>query len=70
MDYAVSVAELWPDLTSLKSKVLKDSPLDADIKVELLDIPAIHCYQEPDGDRFFSALAETSQIDLFSHRSV
>jgi hypothetical protein len=71
--YAVSTAELWPDLENVKGKLLqegkKTSP-DADIKVELLDIPVVHCYQEKDSVRFFLALAETSQIDLFAHRSV
>lgn len=59
MDYAVSYSELWAAMADVSDKVLKKSPIDSEIKLEFLDIPAIHCYSEKVSSEFFKALADT-----------
>ena len=51
MNYAVTHSELWANIDEV-SKALMDqnNPVDTEIKLEILDVPALHCYQEPVGD--------------------
>ena len=36
----------------------------------MIDVPAIHSYQEEVGDEFFEALANSKKIDIFTHKSI
>jgi ankyrin repeat protein len=44
MIYAVTDSELWPDKKVIDESLLKSSPLDSEIVIEFLDVPAMHCY--------------------------
>jgi hypothetical protein len=36
----------------------------------MLDVPGVHSYQEQVGDDFFEALANTKDINIFTHKSI
>ena len=36
----------------------------------MIDVPAIHSYQEQVGDELFEALANSKKIDIFNHKSI
>jgi hypothetical protein len=48
----------------------RQSLVDFDIKIELLDIPRLHCFNDLAGDKFFDSLAETEDMDLFNSKCV
>lgn len=70
LDYSVGAFELWPNIQEVKDKLLIESPLDAEIILKFIDIPAMHCYMEPAGDDFFNALAGMGDISIFKHKSL
>jgi hypothetical protein len=71
-EYGIGVAQMWTDVKLLEQQVLTVSPLDQEIKLELLDIPMIHCYQEKVGDDFFEALGSVSDnfFEIFGEPSI
>jgi hypothetical protein len=71
LNYGLTTAELWPDMKKLKEKILSNqNNAETSIKAEFLDIVGVHTYTDDVAVKFFDALAETSDLSLFSHRSV
>ena len=71
LNYGLTTAELWPDMKKLKEKILNNqNNAETSIKAEFLDIVGVHTYTDDVAVKFFDALAETSDLSLFSHRSV
>ena len=70
LDYAVNSCELWPDMDHVDKMLFSNDPRDAEIKLEFLDMPKIHSYQEAIGDEFFAALADSNDIELFQYKSI
>lgn len=63
-------AEQWPDDNLLRSEVLgthASQVKEDNITLTVIDIPEVHCFQEENGDRFFNALSEVKDLDLFSN---
>lgn len=54
----------------MEEKLFTKSKLDAEIKLEFLDIPSVHSYNTKIGSLFFEALASSENIELFASRSV
>ncbi len=54
----------------IKSKMLKENEVEADIKLEFIDLPMIHCYGQETADAIIDALAKTDQIDLFNNKVI
>ena len=52
-EYAVNSCELWPDRLTVEDKLFTKSKLDAEIKLEFLDIPSVHSYTGKIGEDFF-----------------
>ncbi|CDW84531.1 wd-40 repeat protein [Stylonychia lemnae] len=69
-EYAVNSCELWPDRLTVEDKLFTKSTLDAEIKLEFLDIPSVHSYTGKVGEEFFQAMANSKNMDLFACRSV
>lgn len=53
MEYAVGAVEMWADHKDIKSTFFADSKIDSEVILELLDVPAVHSYQEKLGEEFF-----------------
>lgn len=49
---------------------MKPSPVDTDIKLEFLDVPRLHCYNDVCCDDFFESLANADDINLFNYRAI
>lgn len=58
------------DSKEIETKLFKESPVDADLKLEFLDLPKLHCYGNKSATAFFDALANTDSIDLFANRGI
>jgi hypothetical protein len=84
LEHGITTSELWPDKEELKKKLFEkaekgkndkpeaecnDKP-EAECKVEFLDIVGLHCYTEEVANKFFDKLSQTSDLSLFSYRSV
>ena len=76
LDQGIVLSDLWPDKKELHKLIFdvaekgeKEKP-EAECKAEFLDIVGLHCYKEEIGDEFFEALAGSSDLSLFSYRSV
>lgn len=61
---------MWPDIENVEKMLFSNDPKEQEIKLEFLDMPLIHSYQEEVGDEFFKALAETDDIELFNYKSI
>ncbi|CDW75557.1 wd-40 repeat protein [Stylonychia lemnae] len=70
LEYAVSSCELWPDIDNVDKLLFSNDPRESEVKLEFLDMPKIHSYNEVSGDEFFKALADSNDIELFSYRSI
>ena len=70
LDYVYTTGSLWDSTQQVEDRLFQVSPVDADIKLEYLDLPRLHCYGDKAGDEFFSALADTEDIELFNSRSI
>lgn len=71
LDYSVGTCELWPDISNVEKQLfVPNSQLDSEVKLELIDMTKIHSYQEPIGDEFFKALADSENIEIFACRSI
>jgi hypothetical protein len=38
------IAELWNDIGEIEKKLFKVSPVEGDVKLQYLDLPYIHCF--------------------------
>lgn len=70
LEYAVATCELWPDINNVDALLFCNDPRESEIKLEFLDMPKLHSYNEKSGDDFFKALADSNDIDLFQYRSI
>jgi hypothetical protein len=71
LEHGITTSELWPDKDILLLKLFeKAEAAEAECKVEFLDIVGLHCYTYEVAHQFFDALSQTSDLSLFSYRSV
>jgi len=70
MTYACIESHIWMDTKDIEKSLFKESPVEADIRLEFLDLPKLHCYGNKTTTAFFDSLANTDNIELFSNRGI
>lgn len=66
----MATAEQWADEKEMEQALLSNQEfqeIENDIKVSIIDIPDVHCFQEEVSDKFFHALARVERIELFKN---
>jgi hypothetical protein len=70
----VATAELWSNENEMEESLFRmnDDGIDVEneIKVSIIDIPAVHCFQEKIGDEFFDNLARVERINMFENNII
>jgi hypothetical protein len=70
----VATAELWSNENEMLDSLFKMNEdgidVENEIKVSIIDIPAVHCFQEKIGDEFFDNLARVERINMFENNII
>ena len=68
--YGLGTVDLWSDSEIIQQQFFTESKIDSEVVLLMIDVPAIHSYQQEVGDEFFEALANSKKIEIFTHKSI
>lgn len=67
----MTTAELWSNEQEMMQNLLRQNEdmqdVENEIKVSIIDIPAVHRFTEETGDQFFDKLARVEKIQMFEN---
>lgn len=64
----ISVAPFWVTPAD-QAQLLQPAPIESEIRLEFVDIPSIHTYEDL-AVEFFEALAQTSDMSVFDCKAI
>eukprot|EP00347_Sterkiella_histriomuscorum_P017370 403349643 len=64
----ISVAPFWITPQE-QNAILQPAPIEQEIRLEFVDMPNIHCYNQQ-AATFFEAIAKTQDMDLFNSKAI
>jgi hypothetical protein len=64
-----SVAPFWISPADM-SKVLQPAPIEQEIRLDFVDMPNVHSYDNENAIEFFEAIAKTEDMDIFDRKAI